>query len=218
MSSGKICSRTDAILRRFDLAGSVAPHEAPWCAETRAAAVRIAHQAIPRSRILLCGASGSGKSRLLNEIAHVLPRPAILPDDQLPDTPVIDCLHWMELEAALELLSRFGLGEVYTYLSPACLLSTGQRFRLRLAIAMGRLELAGGGILLVDEFATQLDEVSAAILARNFRRALEQSAAPVGAIVASCHNTLLMPLQPSLVVHCDFGRYAIEPGVSGGEA
>ncbi len=90
--------------------------------------------------VLLSGASGSGKSTLLRQVIAELERTgrrvidlARLP---LPDVPVVDCLPDLPLESMLMLLGRMGLGEAWTYLRTPTELSDGQRWRLRLAMAV----------------------------------------------------------------------------------
>ena len=82
---------------------------------------------LPGRIVLVRGASGSGKSVLLRELAERLGRRAVVcAETMTPGELVVDCIPWLELDTALEVLARFGLGEVYTYLSPARHLSTGQ--------------------------------------------------------------------------------------------
>lgn len=204
-------SRANVIMDRFGVTPSGRIGADAWGDQVRDATERVVDACRPGRIILITGASGSGKSLLLRELTRQLDQTAVQVDQTpLPDTIVCDCLHWLELEDALEVLSRFGLGEVYTYLSPACLLSTGQQFRLRLAMAYARLISPPGrtGMLLADEFATQLDRTSAAIIARNFRRAITRDRR-ISAIVATCHDDLEKALQPDVVVRCDFGEYEV---------
>ena len=93
---------------------------------------------LPGRVILITGASGSGKSSLLAQLERQLDHRAIpVHSIPLPEGIVVDCFPQIQTEAVLESLGRFGLGEVYTDLSPARKLSTGQQFRLRLAMAWG---------------------------------------------------------------------------------
>ena len=127
----------------------------------------------------------------------------------LPGARVIDCLDPLPVEEALEWLARFGLGEVWCYLSPASRLSAGQRFRLRLAIAVHRAtQIAarhGGAIVLADEFANSLDRITARLVSRNLRRALTGS--PIAALLATAHEDLEPALAPDSIIHCDFGAW-----------
>ena len=112
------------------------------------------------------------------------------------------------------MLCRFGLGEVHSYLASVRNLSTGQRFRLCLAIAYARLRRPSRlapSVLLADEFATSLDRTSAAIIARNLSRVI--TAGSSAAIVATCHDDLEKALRPVRVVRCDFGEYTVHAGM-----
>ena len=55
-----------------------------------------------------------------------------------PDVPLVDCFDDLEVKDALALLSRVGLGEAWSYLRTLAELSEGQRWRLKLALAMHR--------------------------------------------------------------------------------
>ncbi len=115
---------------------------------------------------------------------------------------------------ALEALSRVGLAEVWTYLKTPAQLSDGQRWRLRLAIAIARAAQTSGAqstrmpplILAADEFGALLDRITAMIVARALRKAV--STTPnLRAIVATCHDDLNEALAPDRIIHCDFGQY-----------
>lgn len=205
MQPERFASRTAAVMRRFGVTEARRPGWDAWRAGVEAAAQAIAQEVRPGRVILVRGASGSGKSLVMGEVRRALRVWVDVEAQHLGDWPVIDHLHWMELEAALELLGRFGLGEVYTYLSPATQLSTGQRFRLRLAMAAGRLATRGVGTILADEFATQLDPVGAAVVARNVRKVVDESQLCV--IAATCHDDVTKAIRPDVVVSCDFGQY-----------
>lgn len=167
--------------------------------------------ALPGRLILIQGPSGSGKSLLLAELGQSLALRAVACDAiHLPDIPAIDCLHQLEIEAALELLCRVGLGEAHCYLATPSQLSTGQRFRLKLAMALAQLRrhTRDTGVLLCDEFATQLDRISAMVIARTLARATRQEGS-VCVVIASCHDDLEKALDPDVVVTCDFGQFTL---------
>ncbi len=164
----------------------------------------------PGSITLITGPSGAGKTTLLRAVESSLRSPRVdLGTIHLPDTRVIDCLDDLSVESALEWLARFGLGEVWCYLSPASRLSDGERFRLRLTIAVHRAtKIAarhGSAVVLADEFANALDRITARIVSRNLRRALTGSS--VAAILATAHDDLEPALAPDSVIHCDFGAW-----------
>ncbi len=198
-------SRAAAIARRFAIKGK--PQIGyDWATLADETARRIVGECAAGKILLIAGASGSGKSLLMRHLAGHLGDRGICADKMaFSNEMVIDCLPFVELEDALAVLARFGLGEVYTYLSPASLLSTGQQSRLRLAMGYAKA-MSQGGVMLVDEFATQLDRFSAAVIARNLRRALANQDR-VSAVVATCHDDLATALRPDVVIECDFGEY-----------
>jgi ABC-type ATPase with predicted acetyltransferase domain len=115
------------------------------------------------------------------------------------------------LEEGLRMLSRVGLGEAHSYLLRPSQLSDGQRWRLRLAMAVYRAgrategKNAGAVCIVADEFGAILDRVTALVVARALRRAVDENEG-VCAIVASCREDLGEALRPNRVVRCDFGR------------
>jgi ABC-type ATPase with predicted acetyltransferase domain len=164
----------------------------------------------PGQILLLTGASGSGKSTLLRQLVADLHQQNIRTIDlgrlPLPDVPVVDCLPDLSLEAALMLLGRMGLGEAWTYLRTPTELSDGQRWRLRLCLAVheaGRYPNEPV-VLVCDEYAALLDRLTAAVVSRSIRKLI--TALPrLSAVLATCHDDVVRPLSPDRVVLCDFG-------------
>jgi ABC-type lipoprotein export system ATPase subunit len=160
--------------------------------------------------VLLTGASGAGKSTVLRAMASDLrtagARVIDLARLRLPDVPVVDCLPRLPLEEALRRLARLGLGEAWTYLRTPAELSDGQRWRLRLAVALERAERSPGRrtVLVCDEFAALLDRVTAAVVSRAIRKLID--ATPhLSAVLATSHDDVIAPLSPDRHVRCDFG-------------
>jgi hypothetical protein len=165
--------------------------------------------------VLLTGPSGSGKSTLLREIARRAFRASRVVIDlqrlRLPDRPAADCLPARDsLDDVLRDLSRVGLAEAWTWLRPPRELSEGQRWRLKLAVALARSRRSSNTILVCDEFAALLDRVTAHVVARALRKSIAGSS--LSAVVATSHDDLFVPLAPDVTVTCDFGRaeWAIE--------
>jgi hypothetical protein len=124
--------------------------------------------------------------------------------------------HEASVVAALETLSRVGLGEVWTYLRTPAQLSEGQRWRLRLALGLARARPAQGRdlcVLAIDEFAAPLDRVTARVVARALRKAVS-ARRDLCAIVATSHDDLVGALAPDVVVRCDFGAFDVREGGS----
>jgi len=172
----------------------------------------------PGTLTLLTGPSGGGKSTLLRA-AQRSPRdlqPTIIDLATIvpPDVPLVDCFPGVPLRDALLLLARVGLAEAWTYLRTPPELSDGQRWRLTLAIALDCARRARASdkdasvVLVADEFAALLDRVTACVIARSLRRAVNDDPR-LAAVVATTHEDLLRALVPDVIVRCDFGRITI---------
>jgi ABC-type ATPase with predicted acetyltransferase domain len=208
---------------------------------TTAAAASTPRIALSAGKIvLIAGASGAGKSTLLRRVrrAHCRHRGRRwieLGGIRLRDLTVIDLIvdplgggsEEGAIVEGLELLSRVGLSEVWTYLRRPCELSEGQRWRLRLAVALARArgdpgselpglsrEASGLVAIAADEFCAALDRVTALVVARALRRAVE-SHGNLCAVVASGHEDLVGALSPDVIVRCDFGEYEVVDYVRG---
>jgi hypothetical protein len=91
----------------------------------------------------LTGPSGAGKSSMLRALRRLRPRArwVDLQSIELPNAPLVDCFEDTPLDRTLALLSQVGLAEAWSYLRTPAELSEGQRWRLKLALAMGGQEL-----------------------------------------------------------------------------
>ena len=181
---------------------------------------------------LITGGSGAGTSTLLRRLrarwrrkVNWIDLGAIDPGEGLVVDVMTECLpatglgdQHARVIAALEALSRVGLGEVWTYLRKPCELSEGQRWRLRVAVGVARgtrrasqaRRLKGAGarmsVIAADEFCAVLDRVTALVVARALRRCVDASAGSACAVVATSHDDLSPALAPDVVLRCDFGR------------
>jgi ABC-type ATPase with predicted acetyltransferase domain len=164
----------------------------------------------PGDVVFVTGPSGSGKSVLLARLVRLMRdgRPdggRVVDLGGLPvpgDRPVID-LPAAPLDAALGLLSAAGLADAFALLRPASELSDGQRYRLRLALALDRLlaDPAGdpaGRILVADEFCSTLDRLCARAVAYRLRRLVDRHGLTV--LAASAHDDLVEDLAPDVLV------------------
>ncbi len=163
---------------------------------------------------LITGPSGAGKSRLLRRLVGGMDDSiaTVWPDRiKLPDRAVIDCFGSASLTETLRLLGRCGLAEAWTYLRRPARLSEGERWRLRLAMALALdASVNRRRVLVMDEFAAVLDRVTAAVVSRSLRRIVSETPG-LSAICATSHEDLTDALGAEVHVVCDFGRVEILP-------
>lgn len=143
---------------------------------------------------LVTGASGSGKSLLLNALAwHAggyrkgwkltsgiqsrasvdtpFVKVATLASPPRNKSPIalLSALG-MSLSDAMRLLASAGLGEAQLFVRPSKTLSSGQCYRLSLALALAKKP----HLLLIDRFCESLDIYSAAAVCRRLRKEVER--------------------------------------------
>lgn len=181
----------------------------------------------PSQLVFVTGVSGGGKSTLLRLISQAMPVNASSPSGstepsvdlvwsdrlaQLPEAALVDALAYPEgpqanlqrppatLERVCHWLSLAGLNDAAVMLRQPKQLSEGQRHRLRLAQAMAVAERseADWTVLLIDEFGSTLDRITAAALARSVRRWISRS--HVCLVAATTHDDLLEPLAPDVLI------------------
>jgi ABC-type ATPase with predicted acetyltransferase domain len=160
--------------------------------------------------VFVTGPSGSGKTVLLERLeravrdgqpdgGHAVNLAAV----RVPtDAPVIDLLAG-PLEEALRLLSAAGLADAFLLLRRARELSDGQRYRLRLALALDALLARRGGkptlqVLVADEFCSRLDRLCARAVAYRVRRLADRHGLTI--LAASAHDDLVEDLAPDVLI------------------
>jgi ABC-type ATPase with predicted acetyltransferase domain len=171
----------------FGLAGDEPPHVV---AENLALDVR------PGDVVLFTGPSGSGKSSLMREAGRRL-RALDIASLELPDVPLVEALAG-PVDDRLAALAACGLSEARLLLRTPAELSDGQRYRFRLAYALGAEPRPG--FLLADEFAAVLDRTLAKVLAFNLRKLATRTG--VGVLCATTHDDLADDLNLDLHVRC----------------
>jgi uncharacterized protein len=164
--------------------------------------------------VYITGPSGAGKSVLLWEMQTAVPAEERIgvDDIELPsDRAAIDCIYsWHGLGArdntakmavpqggtieALSMLSYAGLSDVFCVLTTPANLSDGQKYRFRLACALA----SGRKFIFADEFCSNLDRITAAVIAYNVRRFAKRN--NVTFFLASSHEDILADLQPDVLV------------------
>ncbi len=159
---------------------------------------------VGRGRVVLVrGPSGCGKSSLLRAIAAKVRGALSTTEIDLGEAALIDGLP-CGFSEALRLLTLTGLGEAFVMLRRPSELSDGQRFRFRIAAALARKP----EILLIDEFCSTLDRVTARVIAHNVRRISDRSG--TGLVCATCHDDIVRDLQPDVeVVWRGAGRWDV---------
>lgn len=150
----------------------------------------------PGDIVYITGASGAGKTVLLNAIYEQIPDGQRIRLDDIPietGRPLIDCIERPPLEA-LEVLSRAGLSDVFCALQQPDQLSEGQKIRYRLARAL----MSSPTVLFADEFTSSLDRITASVLAARLRAAAAKSQRIF--VLASCHEDILPDLLPDILI------------------
>ncbi|MGA2070073.1 MAG: ABC transporter [Sedimentisphaerales bacterium] len=159
--------------------------------------------------VYITGPSGAGKSVLLREMQAAVAddEKIIIEQIALPsDKAAIDCVGGStELTTggtgvigALSLLSYAGLSDVFCMLNAPTNLSEGQKYRFRLACAMA----SGKKFIFADEFCSNLDRITAGVIAYNVRRFAKHNG--VTFFLASAHEDILADLQPDVLVVKNF--------------
>jgi ABC-type ATPase with predicted acetyltransferase domain len=150
----------------------------------------------PGNICYITGPSGSGKSVLLREFYNTFSGDEKINIDDIPlpdDKTCLDCIDGGFLET-LRTLSYAGLTDVFCVLNSPANLSEGKKYRYRIAKA-----LAGGKqFIFADEFCSNLDRVTAAVISHNLRKFATQTGKIF--ILASSHDDLMADLLPEAIV------------------
>lgn len=163
--------------------------------------------ALPGGSIaLVTGPSGCGKTTLLRAIADTATTPVVdgaaLLRDAPGDRPMLD-LFAGPLPEVLRSLAAAGLAEPRLWARSVAELSDGQRLRLGLALAMARTHCRARSLVVLDEFCSTLDRVTARGVARTLRR--WASGHPgVLVVCATAHDDLASSLLPDLALQAPF--------------
>jgi len=155
--------------------------------------------------VYITGPSGAGKSVLLREMQMAVADDEKIIIEQialLADRPAIDCVGGSGTIDALSLLSYAGLSDVFCMLNAPANLSEGQKYRFRLACALA----SGKKFIFADEFCSNLDRITAGVIAYNVRRFAKHNG--VTFFLASAHEDILADLQPDVLVVKSFAGEA----------
>jgi ABC-type ATPase with predicted acetyltransferase domain len=146
--------------------------------------------------VYITGPSGAGKSVLLRELEKSIPASDKMNLNEVElacDKSVIDCVNGDFMER-LKLLSIAGLNDTFCVLNQPVNLSDGQKWRFRLAVALG----SGAKFIFVDEFCNELDRITAAVISYNIHKFAKCTG--VTFILASSHEDVLIDLAPDVLV------------------
>jgi ABC-type ATPase with predicted acetyltransferase domain len=154
----------------------------------------------PHQLLVVTGPSGSGKSRLLAEVASQTRAISVKCLGRYwSDRPVIDAVVGATAADQLHWLGYVGLAEASILTARVGQLSEGQRTRLSLARAVSQAARRGDSTcLLIDEFAATLDGLTATVLARQLRAIVTKQ--PLSVVLATHRVELLPALQPDGVL------------------
>ena len=150
----------------------------------------------PGDICFITGPSGAGKTVLLREIFAQSDSNESLMLESIPlenDMTLIDCVEGDCMEA-LKSLSRAGLNDVFCVLNQPANLSDGQKWRYRMARAIA----SDKKLIFSDEFCSNLDRITAAVIAWNIHKYARTSDKIF--ILATSHEDLLCDLRPDVVV------------------
>jgi len=191
--NGKITDRVAAVCRMFGLtARQLREHGLRHNCRLRIKAGDI---------VYITGPSGSGKSVLLKELQKHIPPAKRVNLDRIPlpaDKAVIDLMPAnLEILQALKLLTTAGLSDVYCILNQPANLSEGEKYRYRLAMALG----AGREFVFADEFCCGLDRITASVIAYNISRFAKETG--VAFILAASTDDILADLMPQVLVYME---------------
>ncbi len=161
---------------------------------------------------LFVGPSGSGKSTALQMIARQCPGGHDVGRIRFaPRRPVVDGICPSHaLQRAIELLGDCGLGEARLWVRSLDELSEGQRFRARLARAIGHhMQSRSSAPLICDEFASGLHRRLAQAIAFNLRKLAGRHG--LSLVLACSDETIAKDLQPDVIIRLlGGGRHVID--------
>ena len=151
---------------------------------------------LPGDVCFITGPSGAGKSVIFSELFNSTADADRIDLDDIEidsDKSVIDSMD-VEVLDGMRNLSYAGISDVLSALnSPACL-SLGQQYRYKLAKALS----AGKKIIFADEFCSNLDRVTACVIAYQIRKFARRTGTTF--ILASSHDDVIADLAPDVIV------------------
>lgn len=189
---------------------------------------------VPAELTLVCGASGSGKSLLLRVCEQLLAegarsegqgvtslqvsgsvsraaRVAVLPELQPQITP-LEAKGRASLEAFLQIAAKCGLAEPQLFVRPVASLSSGQRYRLRMALAF----LSNPEVVIIDNFCEPLDRYTSIGVIRGLKRLAAEARVAVLAATAAYDRHDLFESVDQWIMLRRGERALVKRGAAGG--
>ena len=150
---------------------------------------------------VICGASGSGKTTILNSIGEI--RNVYFDNNK----PLISNFAPMTPLEASSILCAIGLASVPTWIRPYSSLSNGEKYRAEVAkrISTNMDE----GIILVDEYTSVVDRNVAKSMSNALSKYIRKHNKKI--ILATCHYDIFEWLQPDWIYDLNKGG-ALEKG------
>lgn len=150
----------------------------------------------------ITGPTGYGKTTILDEISSKFSYedktsfPNVAPNE---DRALIDCFD-LGASETMTLLSTCGISCVYDLLHKPVELSSGRFYQYLLAKTLA----AGKKVLLLDDFCSSLDRMTAAVTSLKIARYARKH--DITLIVATSNDDLMADMQPDAIVMCKIGR------------
>lgn len=148
------------------------------------------HLKIPKNfkTLYITGESGSGKSTILKEVF----KETTYDDDTFLKTPLIEMGY--DVKETLKVLNMFGLGDASLFALKPDQLSDSQKKRAEIV----RMVLDGNKIIVIDEFLSTLDRLTAKSISYNIKKNFDFLG--IKLVVATAHTDLEEYLKPDVVV------------------
>ena len=158
---------------------------------------------------LVTGPSGAGKTRVLRSLSRRLGRRAVSNAPRRGPCDRRSVIEWFggELNGSMKALALAGLAEAAVLVTPVRVLSAGQRHRLDIA-RCARRAARSSGTLIIDEFCSLLDSVTAEGVSGCLRRMIAGTRGR--AVVATAREEVAHSLRPDVLLYLTLdGRWEL---------